>query len=175
MTFRFISLNGVRYLKAKMQQMIVKAVAAVTAESIGAAPMSHRRTDERCGTGTAVAYGHVGLSDAIDDTRGVNDGFAASPLAVKLLGEASASWGGLLIGRDLNMMHRAGFWGVAASCANKPDGIVDGCLAVFDYRGLDNWGAQLFITDASPARMFFRGVGNAASNLWSPWLEVATK
>ncbi|MEG1381166.1 MAG: hypothetical protein RSC73_02885, partial [Ruthenibacterium sp.] len=40
MTFRFLGLNGVRYLKNKVMQMINSAISSVTPSSIGAVPTS---------------------------------------------------------------------------------------------------------------------------------------
>lgn len=55
----------------------------VTAEQAGAAPVTHRSTEDKYGKGSSIYYGHVKLSDATDNTSGVSGGIAATPAAVK--------------------------------------------------------------------------------------------
>ena len=52
---------------------------------IGAAATDHTSVDKSCGTGNALKFGHVKLSDSVDLDSGENDGVAATPTAIKNL------------------------------------------------------------------------------------------
>lgn len=85
-TFGHVRLSDNTTSNANVTAGIAATPSAVKAAydlASGKAPTSHASTATTYGTGNSTLYGHVKLSDSTSSTKGINNGTAATPNAVK--------------------------------------------------------------------------------------------
>ena len=63
---------------------LIESINSLSTDILDKAKKKHSSTDTSYGLGNSVEYGHLKLSDSINNTSNVNNGIAATPYAIKV-------------------------------------------------------------------------------------------